>query len=66
MDDLAHVRELIEQRFDGLEQRLDERRVADQEAIRVAKTTADAALEAHNQLIRQMRGQATESQRLLD
>jgi hypothetical protein len=60
------LREFIEQRFVGLEERLDERRESDQAAVKIAKETADAALEAHNQLIRQMRGQATEAQRQLD
>jgi len=60
------LREFIDQRFIGLEKRLDERRASDHEAVRIAKETADAALEAHNQLIRQMRGQATEAQRQLD
>jgi len=60
------LREFIDQRFIGLEKRLDERRAADQSAVLIAKQTADAALEAHNQLIHQMRGQATESQRQLD
>ena len=60
------LREFIDQRFNSLEKRLDERRASDQAAVVIAKETADAALEAHNQLIRQMRGQATEAQRQLD
>lgn len=60
------LREFIEQRFRDLERRLDERRASDAQAVAIAKETADAALEAHNQLIRQMRGQATEAQRQLD
>src|SRR5688572_26785732 len=60
------LREFIEQRFLALEKRLDERRQSDHAAVKIAKETADAALEAHNQLIRQMRGQAIESQRQLD
>jgi hypothetical protein len=60
------LREFIDQRFIALEKRLDERRESDARAVLIAKGTADAALEAHNQLIRQMRGQATESQRQLD
>ena len=60
------LREFIDQRFIGLEKRLDERRASDQAAVVIAKQTADAALEAHNQLIHQMRGQAIESQRQLD
>lgn len=60
------LREFIDQRFRDLERRLDERRASDAQAVSIAKGTADAALEAHNQLIRQMRGQATEAQRQLD
>jgi len=60
------LREFIDQRFVALEALLNERRRADQEAVRVAKETNDAVLEAHNQLIRQMRDQATEAQRQLD
>lgn len=60
------LREFITLRFAELEKRLDERRTTDQQAVVIAKETADAALEAHNQLIRQMRAQANESQRQLD
>lgn len=60
------LREFIDQRFRDLERRLDDRHARDQVAVQIAKETADAALEAHNQLIQQMRGQATESQRQLD
>jgi flagellar motility protein MotE (MotC chaperone) len=60
------LREFIEQRFVGLEKRLDERRDTDQTAVKIAKETADAALEAHNQLIKRMEVQAAESQRQLD
>jgi hypothetical protein len=63
---LHDLYQLITQRFDQLEDRLDERRTSDQLAIKVAKETADAALEAHNQLIKQMERQAQESQRQLD
>ena len=45
---------------------MDERRAGDHKAVAVAKETADAALEAHNQLIKQMREQAFEAQRQLD
>jgi len=60
------LREFIDQRFKALEVRLDERRQADQAAVASAKEAADKALEAHNQLIRQMRDQAVEAQRQLD
>jgi predicted nucleic acid-binding Zn-ribbon protein len=60
------LREFIYERFRALEQRLDERHAADKAAVAVAKETADAALLAHNQLIRQMRDQAGEAQRQLD
>lgn len=60
------LREFIGLRFTELEKRLDERRATDMQAVLVAKESADAQLEAHNQLIRQMRQQATEAQRQLD
>lgn len=60
------LREFIDQRFRDLERRLDERRMSDAQAVVIAKETADAALEAHNQLIRRMEVQAIESQRQLD
>lgn len=60
------LREFIEQRIRDLEAHLNERREGDRLAVSVAKDTADAVLEAHNQLIRQMRDQATESRRQLD
>ena len=57
--------EFIEQRFNALETRLDERRESDLEAVKVAKTTADAAFEATTSSSA-MRGQAIEAQRQLD
>jgi hypothetical protein len=60
------LREFIDQRFTALESRLDERRESDRTAVVIAKETADAALEAHNQLIKRMEVQAIESQRQLD
>jgi hypothetical protein len=60
------LREFIQEKFDALEKRLDERRDADRLAVAIAKESQDAVLEAHNQLIRQMREQATEAQRQLD
>lgn len=60
------LRDFINEKFIALEKRFDERRVADQKAVELAKETADAALETHTQLIRQMRAQAIESQRQLD
>ncbi len=60
------LREFITQRFTELEKRLDERRESDAKAVYLAKETADAALEAHNQLIKRMEVQAVESQRQLD
>ena len=44
----------------------EERRKNDQQAVQVAKTTADATLSAHNGLIKQMREQAETAQRALD
>jgi hypothetical protein len=60
------LREFIDARFVALEKRLDERRSADALAVTIAKETADAALDAHNQLIKRMEVQAIESQRQLD
>ena len=60
------LRELLEQRFDALELLIDERRRNDLRAVTVAKDTADAALQAHNDLIKRGEAQAKESQRQLD